>query len=315
MIVSVIIPTLRRPALVLRAIASALAQTGPSIEVIVIVDGPDPQTHEALASIVDPRLRVLSNPVSIGPGPARNLAATDASGEWLAFLDDDDEWLPGKLSRQLDGHGADEAIVLSCRCSLAFPGGTRIWPRRLPAAGERIDDYLFARRTLLHGEGYIATPTLVLPARLFAEAGGFGDTRQHEDIALLLRATQQGKARLVMLPDVLVRIRADTPTDSLGTSYGWRQALDWADSMGAAIGPRAFSGFCLVTLGAQAARQRDVSAIPVLLRRAFRQGAPSPLQLLLFAGFWASSQRLRHTVNRMAARLRPSRPATATPPC
>src|ERR1700743_3192727 len=100
-IVSIVIPTAGRPQLVLAAARSVLAQTVTDIELIVVVDGPDPDTEAALTTVADPRLRVLRNPASVGPGQSRNVGLAAARGDWVAFLDDDDEWLPQKLARQL----------------------------------------------------------------------------------------------------------------------------------------------------------------------------------------------------------------------
>jgi len=71
-LVSVIIPTRNRPQLVLRAVRSALNQTYPHLEVIVVVDGPDPATKEALETVVDGRLRVVALDQSVGGSDARN---------------------------------------------------------------------------------------------------------------------------------------------------------------------------------------------------------------------------------------------------
>src|SRR6185369_15668619 len=99
--VSVVIPTLNRPDLAVRAVHSALAQTHAALEVIVVVDGPDPATEAALAQVADPRLRVLVL-AERGKAPnARNQGALAAAGRWTALLDDDDEWLPTKIETQL----------------------------------------------------------------------------------------------------------------------------------------------------------------------------------------------------------------------
>ena len=95
-LVSVVIPTLRRPKLVLRAVASVLNQTYEQIEVIVVVDGPDQATIDVLRTVKDPRMQVVVNPRSLTAAGARNVGVDHARGEWIAFLDDDDEWLPAR---------------------------------------------------------------------------------------------------------------------------------------------------------------------------------------------------------------------------
>ena len=111
-IVSAVIPTRGRPELLQRAVRSALAQTLREIEVVVVIDGEDPVTSLALESgSQDGRLRVIALAVSVGGSDARNRGVDAARGEWIAFLDDDDEWLPGKLQAQLDAVKASTAPV------------------------------------------------------------------------------------------------------------------------------------------------------------------------------------------------------------
>src|SRR6185369_4042772 len=98
--VSVIIPTFDRAALLPRALDSALSQAGPSLEVIVADDGSADATAEVLSRYaVDPRVRVLFLAHG-GVCRARNAAVAEARAPLLAFLDSDDEWLPGKLAAQ-----------------------------------------------------------------------------------------------------------------------------------------------------------------------------------------------------------------------
>ena len=100
-VVSVIIPTRNRPTLVTRAVASALNQPGQSVEVVVVIDGPDSATVAALSVVAEPRLRVIELAERSGGARARNVGIEAARGKWVAFLDDDDEWLPHKLEKQL----------------------------------------------------------------------------------------------------------------------------------------------------------------------------------------------------------------------
>jgi glycosyltransferase involved in cell wall biosynthesis len=96
--VSVIIPTYNRAALVAEAVASVLAQTWRDFEVLVVDDGSTDHTATALAPFAG-QVRVVRRPSRGGVSAARNRGIAAARGQWLAFLDSDDLWLPEKLSR------------------------------------------------------------------------------------------------------------------------------------------------------------------------------------------------------------------------
>src|SRR5258708_12428390 len=95
--ISVVIPTVGRPALVVRAVASVLAQTLADLEVIVVIDGPDPATQLALAGIADPRLRVLENPTPLHVGATRNRGVPDPPPPRIPFPAHAHQCLPPTL--------------------------------------------------------------------------------------------------------------------------------------------------------------------------------------------------------------------------
>lgn len=96
--VGVVIPTYNNARGVGRAIESVLAQTRPADEIVVVNDGSADQTLEVISSFGD-HVRCLSQPNS-GAAAARNRGVQALGTDWVAFLDHDDEWLPGKLERQ-----------------------------------------------------------------------------------------------------------------------------------------------------------------------------------------------------------------------
>jgi len=104
--VSVVIPTRGRWALLEPTLAAALAQDGVALEVVVVDDGSDDATAAELARVSDERLRVVRHEQARGVAVARNAGIAAASGEWIAFLDDDDLWSPRKLHNQLDASAA-----------------------------------------------------------------------------------------------------------------------------------------------------------------------------------------------------------------
>lgn len=113
--VSVIIPTYNRAATVLGAVQSALDQTYPSIEVIVVDDGSTDNTSEQLSSFLS-QIKFLRQK-NAGPSAARNHGARHASGDILAFLDSDDIWMSDKIARQVALMEAHGNAMICCVCN------------------------------------------------------------------------------------------------------------------------------------------------------------------------------------------------------
>jgi glycosyltransferase involved in cell wall biosynthesis len=101
-LLSVIIPTRNRAYLVGEAIESALNQRHGQVEVIVVDDGATDDTAEVVARNFGAQVRLLRSPDRRGVGAARNAVLRVARGEFVAFLDDDDLWLPGKLDAEMN---------------------------------------------------------------------------------------------------------------------------------------------------------------------------------------------------------------------
>lgn len=100
--ISVIIPVFNRRNEVLRAIASALGQTLPPDEILVVDDASTDGTPEAVATLHDARIRILRHAHNRGAAAARNTGIGAAQGDWVALLDSDDEWDTRKLRLQID---------------------------------------------------------------------------------------------------------------------------------------------------------------------------------------------------------------------
>lgn len=120
-LVSAIIPAFNREQTIARSVNSALAQTYANLEVIVVDDGSSDGTLEALRAF-EGRIEVFRQ-ANGGPSMARNLGASKARGEILAFLDSDDEWLPGKIEAQVLLMQAFGPAMPCCICNALYPDG------------------------------------------------------------------------------------------------------------------------------------------------------------------------------------------------
>jgi glycosyltransferase involved in cell wall biosynthesis len=100
--VSVIIPTYNRAEFLRSAIESVIKQTFTDLEIIVSDDKSTDHTQDVVRNIEDERIKYVRNEGNKGPSAARNAAILASEGEYIAFLDDDDEWLPDKLQKQVE---------------------------------------------------------------------------------------------------------------------------------------------------------------------------------------------------------------------
>lgn len=101
-LVSVVVPTYNRAALLPRAVRGALNQSYRHLELLIIDDASSDDTAAVVAEIGDPRVRYLRQAQNGGVAAARNRGLREAKGALIAFLDSDDEWMPNKLERQVD---------------------------------------------------------------------------------------------------------------------------------------------------------------------------------------------------------------------
>ena len=98
--VSVVITTYNRAILLPRAVNSVLAQTYPDYEIVIVDDCSTDSTPDVIRSFADTRIRSFKHKQNRGVSAARNTGIANARGEYISFLDDDDEWLPAKLEKQ-----------------------------------------------------------------------------------------------------------------------------------------------------------------------------------------------------------------------
>ncbi len=120
---TVVIPTYNRPEMLKRAIGSVIEQTFGEIEIIVVDDHSTEDTALVVSSFCDSRIRYMMNHRTKGACGARNVGVFSANGKWVAFLDDDDIWLPDKLSKQYEAIRSAKATVgLVCSDYAIFKG-------------------------------------------------------------------------------------------------------------------------------------------------------------------------------------------------
>lgn len=172
--ISVVIPTHNYGAFVGRAIQSVLDQTQRVHELVVVDDGSTDNTADVLADFA-PRITALTTQ-GVGVSAARNLGARHTSGDYLAFLDADDAWLPTKLERQLPLFGDVPNVgAVGCANTVYASNGdvirTRYFPNPADDARQRLHDVI--RKTSWMGS---SNSGVLMKREVWDALGGFDET-------------------------------------------------------------------------------------------------------------------------------------------
>lgn len=208
-LVSVIIPTHNRRELVCEAVDSVLTQRVAPDEVIVVDDGSTDDTPAALRRF-GAGVRCVVQPAR-GVSAARNRGARVARGQWLAFLDSDDRWLPAKLERQLAYHAANPQLRASHTEEIWVRNGIRVNPS---AHHRKPDGDIFEPSV---ARCSVSPSAVMLRRDLFDALGGFDEgLAVCEDYDLWLRLGARERVGLLREPLVVKRAGHD---DQLSRRY------------------------------------------------------------------------------------------------
>jgi GT2 family glycosyltransferase len=190
-LLSVVMPTQDRPDLLQRAAASVLSQGGAEIELVIVDDASSSETRAATDKLAaDPRVQVVCNEVSLGPGGSRNQGIAVARGDLLGFCDDDDAWLPGAAE-----------VVVEYLGSHSDVGTVSSWHR---VVHDRTGRTVVFRGPLAYGAdqllwfNFIALPFAVIRREMFADDLAMDPSLPScEDWDLWLRCSQTRPIRTV----------------------------------------------------------------------------------------------------------------------
>jgi|ERR1700674_3626244 len=308
-LVSVVIPTRNRPELVLRAVRSAFNQTYRDIEVIVVIDGPDSASHETLRTIPDARLKIIALKQSVGGSDARNIGVENANGDWVAFLDDDDEWLTTKIVKQMDLalHSNSLFPVVTCYFIGRTPLGDFIGPRRTPDPEEPLCEYLFSRRGFFPREGQLQTTLILTSRELMRRVPFTSGLQRHQDTDWYLRIAAVAGVEIKFVCEPLSIWYLEDNRPKVSGASDWRYSLEWLRGVRSIITARAYAGFIATQLAPEASRQGDWAAFFPLLREAVAEGRALPIDLILYLGTWFIPLSLRRNLRLALQRVWPVR--------
>lgn len=209
--ISIIIPTYNDAGTIPQAISSALGQTVSVDEIIVVDDASTDDTEAVVRAFDDDRIQYVKHDRNQGGSAARNTGLERASGDYIAYLDADDEWLPRKLEKQLDvlesrsddwvAVHCDRAWDVSLRSKVAFALSTIVGTKESNPPKEGGDELIKEVLTLNLSTG---ASTLLVERETVEAIGGFDpEFPRHQDWEFLIRVLQQGKLAYVDEPLVI----------------------------------------------------------------------------------------------------------------
>lgn len=209
--VSVIISTYNRANLLPRAVNSVLSQTYDDYEVIIVDDASSDDTQKVVAVLNDPRIRSLRHDRNLGHSASINTGISHAKGEYIAFLDDDDEWLPNKLEGQvrlLDSSPQNVGLVYGWMDRIEETTGRVIGSYRTITEGNLFEDSLALN---------IPGPFIVLLVRssVVREVKGMDESlSRYDDADLICRISQH--YHMAVLPEVVAIAYSEHEREQIG---------------------------------------------------------------------------------------------------
>lgn len=288
--VSVVIPTVGRPELV-RAIQSVRQQNYEGrIEVIVVFDRSEADTSEQVRALAGHSDQVLFTGGGKRAGYARNRGINCASAEWIAFLDDDDEWLPNKLKDQFDllsreRHTAEFLVVGSRAIQRSEGAGRdkdiRAVPKNLIQHGQPIEEYLFHRRRAGARRNSFFTPTILAPTTLCRSIPWDESLRRHQDWDWMVRLGRHRGVKFLQIPEEAVVIAIGSG-GSISAGTDWASSLKWATTTLRPHSRKTFVEFLAAQTLRYALHSRALKGVVEVAGSAIRAGAlPSITSVLV----------------------------------
>jgi glycosyltransferase involved in cell wall biosynthesis len=206
-LVSVVIPSYNRAKYIAQTIQSILDQSYQKFEIIISDDGSTDDTKDVLAGIDDKRINCLWNEHIGTPSAMRNIGIKNSLGEYVAFLDSDDLWMPDKLELQLNKFEGNPKLGLVCTNGIHFNEEGEMGP----VHKTELDDTAFTFDALLNGNPIIASSTITRRS-ILDEVGQFDespDLKAGEDYHLWLRIAKKYSVEYLHKPLIKYRTHLD----------------------------------------------------------------------------------------------------------
>lgn len=238
-LVSVIIPCYNSSATIERALNSVVAQHYKNVEVIVVDDGSADvdKTESVVNDFGDERIIFVKHIVNKNGAATRNSGIKQSKGEYIAFLDSDDEWQPTHLSYALQIISNGNIDLVYSQALVKTNNPDIVMPMQGIASNQRISDYLFVQG------GVIFTPTILVKSFLAKSVEFNEELRRHQDYDFLLRCEVKNiKIGFTNKPTVIVHWENNDIKKKGGT---WDFSFNFAKEYKQYFTPKAYSRFIL----------------------------------------------------------------------
>jgi glycosyltransferase involved in cell wall biosynthesis len=226
--VSIVVPSFNRLHFLVPAIESALNQTFGDTELIVADDGSDEETRTYLRSLRhEPRVRTLLLEHSGNPAIVRNAALSQVRGDYVAFLDSDDVWLPQKVERQLASLHDHPQRRWSCTAFALIDADSNPRPRKHGSDWSAPTGWVY--RQLLSSEKCIHMSSVLVSRQLLDEVGGFdANARWCCDLDMWLRLAVGHEVDGIDMPLTLGRRHLQHSCDDVAAHNDHRYVIEKA---------------------------------------------------------------------------------------
>lgn len=217
-LVSVIIPVYNREKTIGRAIESVLNQSYPNIELIVVDDGSSDDSVSVIQSYINgDKVRLIMLSGNSGANVARNVGIKNANGDFIAFQDSDDEWLPNKLQKQMDYMQSNHDSVMFCSHNVILSEG---YVKQVP-------DWRIIKKieneglyNVLKCENVVSTQTLIISRSVIEDIGLFDETMPRmQDYEYVIRIVQKYHIGFIEQPLVNVYRQNDSISNNKDAYY------------------------------------------------------------------------------------------------
>jgi len=257
-LVSVVIPTYNKPVYLKRAIESVLKQDYKNIEIIVVIDGFSKEAEQMINELINltsTPIKIIQTVEKVGGSEARNIGVQNSNGDYIALLDDDDEWYSDKISSQLEqiqkNKFTDEDDFICFTSLHRYKNTGQKELDKLPNVNfedsnvSTMAEYLFGTKGL-RNIGFIQTSSILVPKKLLIKVPFTKDLPKHQDWDWLLKIDRETNLSILQVIEPKMIYHFDVPKE-IRTGYinRWRFTEKWGSTHKKDFSRQAYESFIL----------------------------------------------------------------------